>query len=56
MKLYAKQWMVGTHTTPLPLGRPMELMGGVEGVLGRTDTRKLAGDCGVEVKGEDLSE
>lgn len=47
---------MGTHMTPLPLGSPMELTDGLVGVAGRTDARKLAGDCGVEVNGEDLSE
>lgn len=41
---------------PLPLGSPMELTDGLVGVAGRTDARKLAGDWGTEVKGDDLSE
>lgn len=44
----------------MPLGSPRALtvgLEGVEGVEGRTEDRKLeAGDCGLEVKGEEQSE
>lgn len=48
---------MGTHTVPLPLGSPSAFIGGGGGgVAGSTDTRNPAGDWGVDVKGEELSE
>lgn len=41
---------------PLPLGSPRALTGGVVGVAGSTETKNPAGDWGMEVKGEELSE
>lgn len=48
---------MGTHIVPLPLGSPSAFIGGGGGGLaGSTDTRYPAGDWGVDVKGEELSE
>lgn len=41
---------------PFPLGSPSALTGGAGGVAGSTDTRNPAGDCGLDVKGDELSE
>lgn len=46
----------GSAIVPLPLGNPNALTGGGGGEDGRTDTRNPAGDVGVSVKGEELSE
>lgn len=46
---------MGTHTVPLPLGSPNAFTNG-GGETGSTDTRNPAGDGGVDVKGEELSE
>lgn len=47
---------MGTYTVPFPLGSPSALTGGAEGVAGSTDTKYPAGDWGLDVKGEELSE
>lgn len=41
---------------PFPLGSPSALTGGAEGVAGSTDTKNPAGDWGLDVKGDELSE
>lgn len=47
---------MGTHTVPLPLGSPSAFTGGGGGETGSTETKNPAGDGGVDVKGEELSE
>lgn len=54
--MHFKQMILDTHTVPLPLGSPNAFTGGGGGVAGSTDTRNPAGDCGVDVKGEEVSE
>lgn len=41
---------------PFPLGSPSALTGGAGGVAGSTDTKYPAGEWGLGVKGEELSE
>lgn len=47
---------VGTYTVPFPLGSPSALTGRAGGVAGSTDTKNPAGDWGLGVKGDELSE
>lgn len=54
--MHFKLMILDTHTVPLPLGSPNAFTGGGGGVAGSTDTRNPAGDCGVDVKGEEVSE
>lgn len=53
---YVSKMIVDTHTVPLPLGSPNAFTGGGVGGAGSTDTRNPAGDWGVDVKGEEVSE
>lgn len=46
----------GKATVPLPLGSPNAFIGGGGGVVGSTDAKNPAGECGVDVKGEEVSE
>lgn len=56
MSLGVRLVFFGNLKVPFPLGSPRALTGGVEGEVGRTDTRNPAGDCGLDAKGDMVSE